>query len=493
MTTEIQHFIDGRFASFSEPRIETIDPCTEAVLAHVPASGTEAVEVAVAAARRAFDEGPWPRWPATQRADCLLALAAALEDNADTLARAETSDNGLPIFQTRGGHIPRAIAHLRHFAEEGVRMAGESFPLDGAYINLVHREPVGVVGIVTPWNGPLAVSTINFAAALAAGNTCVVKPSEKAPVSLWMLSNLLESAGFPPGVLNIVHGKGDTAGHTLVRRPEVDAVCFIGGSEIGQEIMAAASTDLKRLTLELGGKSPTLVLADADLDRAVDGALLSVFSSNGEVCTAGSRILVEAPLYDRFLDTFVARARAIAVGDPQDASTELGPLIDHAHRERVLGMVERARQQGARVACGGAPPPGRTRGCFVQPTVLHHTDPSMEIMQDEVFGPVACVVSVSDADEAVDIANATRFGLAASIWSRDTSRALALARRVRAGNIGINATTIRDIRAPFGGVKQSGLGRLGGRWSIEQYTNVKTLSLPVQPYALPRFGAGDST
>ncbi|MBV1860585.1 MAG: aldehyde dehydrogenase family protein, partial [Nannocystaceae bacterium] len=271
--------------------------------------------------------------------------------------------------------------------------------------------------------------------------------------------------------------------------PSVDALCFVGGSEVGQEIMAAASRDLKRLTLELGGKSPTIVLADADIDSALDGALLSVFSSNGEVCTAGSRILVEAPLYDRFLDAFVSRTRAITVGDPHDVNTEIGPLISHLHRKHVLGMIERARQQGARVACGGSPPPERSRGCFVLPTVLHQTDVSMEIMQDEVFGPVACILRVSDADEAVSIANATRFGLAASIWSRDTSLALRLARRIRAGNIGINTTTIRDIRAPFGGVKLSGLGRLGGRWSIEQFTHVKTLSLPVEPYALPRFGA----
>lgn len=485
---EIQHFIDGAFVRPTGPTLETIDPCTEAALGRVPADGTEAIDAAVRAARRAFDEGPWPRWPAAQRAECLLALAAMLEDQAEELARTETSDNGLPIFQTRNGHVPRAIAHLRYFAEEGLRLAGESFPLDGAYLNLVHREPVGVVGIITPWNGPLAVSTINFAAALAVGNTCVVKPSEKAPLSLWMLSNMLEEAGFPAGVLNVVHGRGDAAGRALVRHPGVNSICFIGASEVGQDIMAAASRDLKGLTLELGGKAPTLVLADADFERALDGALLSVFSGNGEVCTAGSRILVEAPLFDRFLEAFVARTRAITVGDPHDPSTEIGPLIDRAHHARVLGMIERARQQGAQVACGGGPPPLRPRGCFLAPTVLHHTPAALEIMQEEVFGPVACVLRVADAEEAVQVANATRFGLSASIWSRDTARALALARRIRAGNIGINSTTIRDIRAPFGGVKHSGLGRLGGRWSIEQFTTVKTLSLPVEPYVLPRLG-----
>lgn len=485
---EIQHFIDGQLVSDTCPMLESIDPYSEAVLAWVPADGSNAVSAAVKAAHRAFHEGPWPRWPAARRAECLFALAAALEDELEQLARLETTDNGLPIFQTHNGHAPRAVLHLRHFAEEGLRLAGESIPLDGAYLNLVHYEPIGVVGIITPWNGPLAVSTINFAAALAVGNTCVIKPSEKAPLSLWKLSTMIEDAGFPPGVINVVHGRGETAGRALVRHPHIDAICFVGASEVGQEIMAAAASGLKALTLELGGKSPTIVLADADFERALDGALLSVFSSNGEVCTAGSRILVEAPLYERFLEMFVARARDIVVGDPHDPNTEIGPLIDHTHRTRVLGMIEQARREGAVVACGGGPPADLRRGFFLAPTVLHRTLPSMTIMQEEIFGPVACLHRVADADEAIAVANATRFGLSASVWSRDTSRAIALARRIHAGNVGINATTIRDVRAPFGGVKQSGMGRLGGRWSVERFTTVKTLSLPIEPYALPRYG-----
>ncbi len=488
---EILHLIAGELVGAGQPTIDTVNPTTEHLIGRQPDGGATAVDAAVRAAREAFTTGPWSRWPAALRADCLAALADLIAEHADELAESETDDNGFPIFQTSGGHVPRAAAHLRHFAAEALRMVGESFPLDGAYLNLVHREPLGVVAVIAPWNGPLAVSTLNLAAALAAGNTCVLKPSEKAPVSIWKLSRLVLEAGFPPGVINIVYGGGPSTGRALARHPDVNAVCFVGASEVGAEIMAAAAPSLKTLTLELGGKSPTIVLADADFERAIDGALLSVFASNGEVCTAGSRILVEAPLYPRFLDCFAERVRRIAVGDPRDPATELGPLITHQHRERVLGMVHAAVDEGAQLVCGGAIPQDRPRGYFVAPTLLCGVGLNMSIMQEEVFGPVAAIMPVADAEAAVHAANATRFGLVASIWSGDTSRALALARRIHAGGVGINTTTIRDVRAPFGGVKQSGLGRLGGRFSIEQFTTTKTLSLPVEGYALPRFGARD--
>jgi len=486
--TEIQHLIGGEFVRTTDRAIETVNPTTESVLGWQPDGDSAVVDAAVRAARESFEAGPWSRWPASRRADCLNALADLVDDHAEALAEIETSDNGLPIFQTRGGHVPRAVAHFRHFAGESLRLVGESFPLDAAYLNLVHREPLGVVGIISPWNGPLAVSSLNLAAALAAGNTCVLKPSERAPLSIWRLSSLIAEAGFPRGVVNIVYGGGESTGRSLARHADVNAICFVGACEVGQEIMAAGAQTLKTLTLELGGKSPTIILADADLDRAVDGALLSVFSGNGEVCTAGARILVEAPLFERFLESFTERARNIRVGDPLNAETEIGPLISREHRARVLGMIEVATRQGAKIACGGSIPAHSPRGFFLQPTVLHDVNPEMAVMQDEVFGPVAAVLRVSDADEAVRVANGTRFGLAASIWSRDTSRALALARRIRAGGVGINSTPIRDIRAPFGGMKLSGLGRLGGRWSIEQFTATKTVSLPVEGYALPRFG-----
>ncbi|WP_437974031.1 aldehyde dehydrogenase family protein [Sorangium sp. So ce295] len=485
---DVHHFIGGEFIRTAEPRIEASNPATEEVIGRQPDGGSASVKAAVLAARQAFESGPWCGWPASRRADCLLALADLLEDHADELARIETSSNGLPISQTRGGHIPRAIAHFRHFAGEALRISGESFPLDSAYLNLVHREPLGVVAAISPWNGPLAVSTLNLAAALAAGNTCVLKPSEKAPLSIWELSLLAAEAGFPPGVVNIVYGGGESTGWELARHPDVNAVCFVGASEVGRQIMADAASSLKKLTLELGGKSPTIVLADADLERAVDGALLSVFSGNGEVCTAGSRILVEAPIFARFMEMFIERTRRILVGDPEDPETEIGPLITRAHRDRVLAMIQDAVRQGAKIACGGAAPAGLPKGFYVEPTVLHDVRPDMTIMQEEIFGPVAALLSVDDANEAVRVANATPFGLSASIWSGDVSRALTLARRVHAGGVGINSTIIRDIRVPFGGVKLSGLGRLGGRWSIEQFTTMKTISLPIEGYALPRLG-----
>lgn len=484
----LRHLVRGELVATDEPGLPSVDPTTEAVLCEQPIGQPATVDAAVNAARDAFDHGPWPRWPAAERARCLLTLAEHLQEHAEALARIETSDNGMPIRFTAGGHLPRSIQHLRYFAEEASRLDGQTFPLDRAYLNLTVREPLGVIAVIAPWNGPLAVATLNLGAALATGNTVVLKPPEKAPLSCWQLARMIHASGFPPGVINVVFGPGEPTGAYLVRHPGVDGICFVGATAVGRQILADTAPDLKKVTLELGGKSPTVVLADAPFEQAVDGALLAVFSSNGEVCTAGSRIVVEEPLYARFLERLVERARRIRLGDPQHADTEMGPLITRAHRDGVLATLEEARGEGATVACGGRPPPVRDRGFFLEPTILHEVPPESRVAREELFAPVACVVPARDAEAAVRLANDSAFGLAASIWSGDGARALALARELRVGAVGINSPIIRDIRAPFGGVKASGLGRLGGRWSLDAYTTPKTLSIPVERYPLPRLG-----
>lgn len=465
---------------------ESVNPATEAVLARVHDASAEHLDRAVACARDAF--GDWHRLPAGERAAHLAAVAEILEERAADLASVETADTGMTIGMTSGGHLPRSIAHFRHFAQEATRITGEAIPLDDAYLSVVERVPLGVVGIITPWNAPLAVMSINVAAALAAGNTCVVKPSERSPVSATLLATAALEAGLPPGVLNVVQGTGAGIGSALVEHPAVPGICFVGGTATGRAVMERAGRRLKRVTLELGGKSPTVVLADADLEAAVDGALLSMFSSNGEVCTAGSRIIVEGPLHERFTEAFVARARAIAVGDPMLAGTEMGPLIDSAHRRRVQDFIAAGMREGARLACGGTPPPDLPAGYYLSPTVLVGVANEMRVAREEIFGPVACILRAPDADQAIAIANDTQYGLSATLWTADTSRGLSLSRRLRAGTVAINSTVVRDIRAPFGGMGGSGVGRVGGRWSIERYTEVKTTTLKVEGLPLPRLG-----
>lgn len=469
--------------------VASYDPSTEKLLAIAPEADASVVAAAVAAARRAFDEGVWSMLPVQERADRLRLVADLLEQNIDAFAQAESADTGMTLKMTTQGHLPRAIAHLRFFADEATRMVGECIPMDGAYLHIVQREPLGVVAILAPWNAPLAVATMNAAAALAVGNTVVLKSSERAPVTLGLLAQLFAAADFPPGVINVIHGRGQPTGEALALDVHVDGLCFVGGTQTAKAISSRAPIRLRRI-LELGGKSPTIVLDDADLEAAVDGALLSAFSSNGEVCTAGSRILVHEGRLQAFLERLAERTRAIRVGDPRDPHTELGPLIDAAHLQHVHESVERAVAEGATLVCGGQRPGGLPVGHYITPALLKDVHAGMEIARKEVFGPVAAVLPFHDDEEAVALANDTDYGLSATVWCADSSRGLALARQLRSGVVGVNSPVIRDIRAPFGGFGDSGVGRVGGRWSLEQYTEVKTVTVPVSGMALPRMGVG---
>jgi 5-carboxymethyl-2-hydroxymuconic-semialdehyde dehydrogenase len=490
MAAEVQYhqfYINGRFVEMSGAEsFSSIEPATEEVLTKVGLASARVVDEAVRAARLAFDEGPWPRMRAAERASLLREAAALLEERSEELAELESRDTGMPWMMTAAGHLPRAVAHLRHFAAEAERLEGHVYPMDEACLSLVLREPVGVVALLTPWNAPLSVATMGVAAALCCGNTCVLKPSELAPLSASRLAAIFDEVGLPPGVFNLVQGPGNPTGQGLVHHSGVDVISFTGGTDTGRQVMAAAAGTLKRVGLELGGKSASILLADCDFERALDGALLMIFGSNGEACMAGSRILVQRPLYETFLDAFVTRARSIRVGDPLDPDTEMGPLVSRAHREQVLRHIHQAEAEGARLLCGGRVPEGR--GFYLPPTVLAGVDNRMRIAQEELFAPVAAFIPFEDEEEALRLANASPYGLAGYVWSQDTERALRMARRLRVGTVTVNSPIIRDIRAPFGGYKQSGLGRTGGRYSLELFTELKTTCLPLHPLPLPRLG-----
>jgi len=486
MTKLLKSFVDGQTATPKVVRtIPVINPATAQPIARLELADEALVDHAVSAARRAA--APWRALRATERSAYLYALADALEDNAETLARLESADTGMTLKMTLEGHLPRAVAHLRWYAAEAERMTGECVRGEAGFLHLVERVPLGVIAIITPWNAPLAVASLSLAAALAAGNTCVIKASEQAPLTLSVLAEIIRQLGLPNGVCNIVQGDA-AAGRALVAHDGVNGICFVGGVETGRDVYARAAEHNKRLILELGGKSPTIVLADADLERAVDGALLAVFASNGEVCTAGSRIIVEQAIYADFIDAFIERTRRIRVGPPEDPQTEIGPLISDKHRLHVERAIANACMDQGVLACGGKRPSDLGEGFYLQPAVVTRVEPSMQLAQNEVFGPVAAILKASDAQHAMGIAQRTRYGLAATLWSRDISRALRLAHDLDAGTIAINSPVIRDLRAPFGGMKASGLGRVGGRAGLEQLTELRTTVVPLQGLDLPRFG-----
>lgn len=486
---EVGCYIEGRFRNGAGGPYDATNPATERTHARVTPADEAQVRAAIVAARRAA--GDWRRTSAEMRAAWLRAIADGLEARAAAIAPLETDDTGLLLTLTAQGHLPRAIQCFRHFADE-VGQPDAVFPLDNAYVTWVRREPLGVVGVIAPWNAPLAVAAMNTAAALALGNCVILKPSERSPLSSQALAEVINDVELPPGVFQVLQG-GPDVGRALAAAEGVNGLCFVGGVDAGREVLASSAPHLKRLTLELGGKSPTLVFADCDLETALDGALLSAFSSNGASCAAGSRILVERPLYRDFLEALATRAARIRVGDPRHAASEMGPLIDHRHRDHVEGMVGAAIAAGAQAATPLGRPPDLPVGAYWRPVVLDKVEPDMRIAREEVFGPVAAVMPFDDDAHAIALANDTAFGLHASIWSADVVRALNVASEIEAGSVAVNAGIVRDIRAPFGGRKLSGLGRTGGRWSLDAFSEPKAVSVALSPYPLPRLGLESST
>jgi aldehyde dehydrogenase (NAD+) len=454
----------------------TINPSTGEEICQVAEADAADVDKAVAAARAAFDQGPWKKMKASERGRLLHHLADLIEQNADQLARLETLDNGKPLSIAKAVDVTKAIACYRYFAGWADKVQGKTIPIDGDFFCYTRHEPIGVVGQIIPWNYPLLMQAWKLAPALATGNTIVMKPAEQTPLSALRLGELIVEAGFPEGVVNLLPGFGSTAGAAIARHMDVDKVAFTGSTEVGRLIMeAAAKSNLKRISLELGGKSPNIIFADTDLDDAVEGAHLGLFVNQGQSCCAGSRVFVEETIYDEFVEKSIARARKRRVGDPLDPRTDQGPQVSASQFDRILGYIESGKREGATLACGGERV--GDRGYFIQPTVFSDVRDEMKIAREEIFGPVMSIIPFKDMDEVIARANRTTYGLAAGVWTRDIKKAHAVANSMRAGTVWVNCYHVLDTRAPFGGYKQSGMGRELGEYGLQQYTEVKTVTL----------------
>jgi len=490
---KLEHFIAGQPAGSADGgTFEVADPVSNQPYATVAAGGAKDVDRAVTAAAAAFTAGPWPDLPARARATILNRIADGIEARAARIAELETFDTGLPITQARG-QAARAAENFRFFADMAVTLHEDAFRSGTSQFGYVIRRPAGVAGLITPWNTPFMLATWKLAPALASGCPVVLKPAEWTPLSASLLPEIMTEAGLPDGVFNLVHGIGEVAGAALVAHPGVPRISFTGETGTGRTIMAAAAPHLKGLSMELGGKSPCVIFADADLDQATDSALFGVFSLNGERCTAGSRILAERSIYDALVTRLASRAERIRVGDPADPRTEIGALVHPEHYARVLSYVQAGLDEGARLVAGGTRPRGLAEhlepGNYLAATVFADVEPSMRIFREEIFGPVVCVTPFGDEAEAVALANATDYGLAAYIWTADLARAHRVAHAVEAGMTWINSHNVRDLRTPFGGVKASGLGREGGPHSLDFYSQARIVHIPLGDTHVPRFGA----
>ena len=485
--SECTALIDGRLVrSGSGEETPLFYPATGERYGVLVADDAAAVDAAVKAARKAYADGPWPRMAVAERNAILRAVAAQIRAEARQLAALQVIEIGTPFSQALAVHLPRTAENFEFFADVAATVAGQTFTQSGRFLTTTVREPVGVAAIFAPWNAPYILSSMKLAAALAMGNTVVLKPSEYTPMSVLRLAELCQEAGVPPGVVNVVNGAGAETGRALAEHPEVDVIGFIGGTTTGTAIMRAAAGRIAKVGLELGGKSANIVCDSADLEAAVDGSLLSIFADAGQQCLAGSRILVQRGVAERFLAAFTARAAAIRVGDPTDPATEMGPLAFARHRTHVLGMVEAARGAGGRILTGGGPAPGSGGGLFVQPTVIQVEDNSLPICQDEVFGPVAAVQVFDTIEQAIAIANDSDFGLVGYVWSEHLPTVMQVSQGVRTGTMWINTPMIRDLRAPFGGYNQSGLGRDGREGCVDLFTEEKTIMFPASPTGVGR-------
>jgi aldehyde dehydrogenase (NAD+) len=472
-----QLFIGGELRdSISGKTFDTRNPATGDLLAHVSEGEEQDIDIAVQTARRAFEEESWARMSASDRGKLLWKIGDLIMQHADELAVIETLDNGKPIFESRYVDIPMAAECFQYYGGWATKIHGETIPVSGDFLNYTLREPLGVVGGIIPWNFPLVMAAWKVAPALATGNTIVLKPAEQTPLTALKLAEICQEAGVPEGVVNVVPGFGPTAGAALVKHPDVDKIAFTGSTSVGQEIMRSAADTLKKVSLELGGKSPNIVFADADLDAAVEGASNGIFYGKGEMCAAGSRLFVEKSIHDQFIEKLVEFSKNLTPGDPLDPKTRLGALVSEEQLNKVLGYIDAGKQEGAKLVIGGERAQvGDGKGYFVNPTIFDAVDNQMKIAREEIFGPVLATLEFEDIDEVIERANQTIYGLAAAVWTRDIKKAHKAARKIKAGTIWINTYNIFDTASPFGGYKMSGFGRELGMHALDLYTQVKSV------------------
>ena len=491
MRTTITSYIDGQWQPAGALLLPVINPATEEVVAQLSEADARETAAAVAAAQASWKSGIWARKSAAEKRRVFQRIVALTLEHIEELAQLECLNSGLPLNYLRARQLPRITRNFDFFADwlsQNVEKAGMS---DQDYLRCVLREPAGVAALIAPWNAPLALASTKIAAALAFGNSCVIKPAETTPLAVARFMDILSEAGVPPGVVNMVNGRGHVTGDALVRDPGVRVVSFTGGTQTGRAIAAAAAPGLKRVDLELGGKSANIITETANLDDALDGALTSIYTNNGQQCFAGSRILLQRSIADAFMRRFVERARAIRVGDPLDMATELGPLSNAAHYARVCSFIEMARADGGELLCGGRRPPGLgAKGYYLEPTAVLMPSNAARVCQQEIFGPFAAFQVFDDFDEAIAIANDSEFGLVSYLWTNDLQQAHRAARAIEAGVVLVNTPMILDLRFPFGGYKSSGVGREGIDGMRHFYTEEKTVTIALQRPAMARLGAG---
>ena len=484
---QVASLINGKRVQGDGASWDIIYPATEEKLGTCKSCSIEQVDQAVRIAKSAFDEGVWRNKPLAERQKVFYKVAELFTKHAHELAVLQAMETGIPFNQFRNMHAGRAAENFQFFAEAATSISGDTYQQTGRYLSLTMHEPIGVGLVISPWNAPLILAGMKIAACLISGNSCIVKPSEYTPLSQLRMVEIIIEAGVPAAAIQLLNGMGAETGAALTAHPDIDAINFVGGTETGKRIMKSAAEGLKKVSLELGGKSANIILDDCDFEAAIDGSLLGIFAGNGEQCLAGSRILIQASVYDKVVEALVARTKNLTIGDPFE-DVELGPLAFRAHYDRVLNFTHKATEEGGKVLCGGSVPDAAKAGYFFEPVMAEARSNDADICQEEIFGPFASLVKFETLEEAIMIANQSDFGLVSYVWTQDIDKMMQVAQRVRAGTVWVNTAMARDLRAPFGGYKQSGLGRDGLVESINHFTEEKTIMIPSQKLSFPKLG-----